>query len=88
MFRKYIILGLMLFLCFSLSLKAYAQVEGDEAIFASVAPDVLIVLDTSGLLGIHPVRQLQVGGRRVTLNMGHHRPVLRIQRSAVGMPAV
>lgn len=54
MFKKYIVLGLMILLSVSISVKAYAQVTGDEEVFVSVAPDALILLDTTGSMDWNP----------------------------------
>lgn len=51
MFKKYIFLVLMVLLSFSISLTAYAD---DEEMFSSVAPDALIVLDTTGSMDWNP----------------------------------
>lgn len=55
MFKKYIVLGLMIMLSFSISFNVSAQEEtGDEEIFVSVAPDALILLDTTGSMAWNP----------------------------------
>lgn len=63
MYRKYVVLGLMIMLSFSISLNVSAQEEtGDEEAFVSVAPDALIMLDVTGSMAWNPAGGTDIWG--------------------------